>query len=83
VVWAVVALGVGGPAALGATPRLAVAALALGLVFGAATASLWLLLALGLDLAAGHRPDRRRVAWTVATVAFTLCSPILVAAAGG
>lgn len=54
---------------------------ALTLVLGAIVASGWLLLAAALDLLAGESPGRRRVAWTIGVVAFTLLSPLLAAGA--
>jgi hypothetical protein len=56
---------------------------ALGLVFGLLAASGWLLLALLLDLLAGHRPSARRGLVTLAVVLAAMVSPVLVVALGG
>lgn len=64
--------------AAGGSGRDGLTAVLAALVGGAVTASGWLLLAAWLDLVAEEPPGRRRVVWTVAVVAFTFVSPLLV-----
>ncbi len=68
---------------LGGGGRLGLVAVMMGLVVGSLVASGWLLLAGILDMLADHRPGRRRLTWTAATVVFTFLSPILVLGAMG
>lgn len=82
VVWAIV----GGPLVVGLAPaggQASAAGMLLGLVFAGLIASLWLLVAAGIDLWAGQAIGRRRVAWTAAVLVATLLSPLLVLGAGG
>lgn len=55
----------------------------LGLSCGGIVASGWLLLALGLDVAAGDPPGTARLLWTAAVVVLTGLSPLLFLASGG
>lgn len=81
-VWILSGAALGGGLA-SAGPRAAAAGLLLGLSAGAVVASAWLLVALGLDVYADHRPSRRRLTWTVGVTVFAVLSPALRLALGG
>jgi hypothetical protein len=70
-----VLLADGGPAAVAS-------GLWLGLAVGAFVATVWLLLALALDLLARERPTRRRLAWTAVVGAVSIVVLFLALAAG-
>lgn len=63
--------------------RAGLVALLMGVTVGGIVASLWLLLAALLDLAAGQAPSGRRLAWTAAVVLAAAACPVLLLAAGG
>lgn len=82
VVWALV----GGPLVVGLAPaggQASAAGMLLGLVFAGVVASLWLLVAAGIDLWMGQPIGGRRVAWTAGVLVATMLSPLLVLGAGG
>ncbi|MDP8970594.1 MAG: hypothetical protein M3N52_08920 [Actinomycetota bacterium] len=84
VVWAICAGALlGAVLVAGAGGRFGLAAVLLGLTAGSLAASSWLLLSAALDLLAEQPPGRRRVAWTVTVVAFTVLSPVFVVGAQG
>jgi len=84
VVWTLVALPLVVSVVVGGgNGAAALSVVLLGLSCGGIVASGWLLLALGLDLAAGDAPGARRLFWTAAVVVLTGFSPLLFLASGG
>lgn len=51
------------------------------IVVGTLVTAGWMVLALGLDLHAGHTPSRRRVVWTLLAFGVAFVSPMLPSAA--
>lgn len=78
-------LVVGGVLGVGLAPgggRIVAAGVLLGIATGALVASLWALVGVGLDVLAGQRPGRRRLAWCAALVVFALLASGLALGAG-
>jgi hypothetical protein len=79
-VWLLVG-GALGVAMAGQGGRASATGVLVGLSAGSLVASLWLLLALALDLATRRPTPRRRVRWTYVVAAVAMLSPLLAISA--